>query len=177
MVIRVLEIPNDGLRIDGVRAILHPFSDSSWSLEALSLLVEKDGEDVMVRGRLAARVPQVCGRCLEAFIFRVEAEVDTRFAPRPAWRRDEAVELTPDDLELDFYDEGLLDLNRLIQTEAMLGLPMKPLCREACRGLCPICGGNRNSDACACEVRLPDPRLAVLKTLAERNPSAERFSS
>jgi len=79
--------------------------------------------------------------------------------------------LTPDDLELDFYDEGLLDLDRLIQTEAMLGLPMKPLCREGCRGLCPVCGGNRNVTPCDCEARRPDPRLAVLKSLAERMSS------
>lgn len=168
MVIRVSEIPEEGLRIEGMEAFPHPFVESSWTLEALSLFVEKDRDEVLVAGRLAARVPQVCGRCLEAFAFRLKAEVNTRFAPRPVWRRDEEVELTPEDLELDFYDEGLLDLDRLIQTEAMLGLPMKPLCREGCRGLCPVCGGNRNMNPCGCEAPLPDPRLAALKTLAER---------
>ncbi len=168
MVIRVSEIPDEGLQIEGVEAFRNPFTEASWTLEALSLFVEKTGEEVLVQGHLAALIPQVCGRCLEAFTFRAMAEVDTRFAPRPPAARDQKVELTPDDLELDFYDNDLLDLNRLIQTEAMLGLPMKPLCRDECRGLCLVCGGNRNSNPCACEVRLPDPRLAVLKTLAER---------
>jgi len=168
MMIRVSEIPAGGLRIEGVEAFPHPLVEPSWTLEALSLFLEKVGEEVLVRGHLAALIPQVCGRCLEAFTFAVSAEVDTRFLPRPPGGRDEEVELTPDDLELDFYDNDLLDLDRLIQTEAMLGLPMKPLCHEECRGLCPVCGGNRNRNPCACEVRLPDPRLAVLKALAGR---------
>ena len=168
MVIRVSEIPAEGLWVEGVEAFPHPFPEASWTLDAISLFVEKDGEEVLVRGRLAAGVPQTCARCLEAFTFRVVAEVGTRFAPRPMGRRDDEPELTADDLELDFYAEDLLDLDRLIHTETMLGLPMKPLCRDECRGLCPVCGGNRNSNPCACEVRLPDPRLAALKTLAER---------
>jgi len=171
MVIRVSEIPDQGLRIEGVEGLPRPFADPSWTLEGLSLFLEKVGEEVLVRGRLAALIPQVCGRCVEAFTFQVVAEVDTRFLPRPAGGRDEELELAPDDLELDFYDNDLLDLDRLIQTEAMLGLPMKPLCREACRGLCPVCGSNRNSTPCTCEVRLRDPRLAVLKALADRMSS------
>lgn len=168
MVIRASEIPDEGLQIEGVEAFPHPFFDASWTPEQVFLHIKRDGEEVLVRGHLAARVPQVCGRCLEAFTVRVAAEVGTRFAPSPLGRRDEGRELATDDLELDFYAGDLLDLDRLIQTEVMLGLPMKPLCREECRGLCPVCGGNRNSNPCACGVRLPDPRLAALKTLGER---------
>ncbi len=168
MVVRVSEILDEGLRIEGTTGFPQPFTDSSWTLEAVSLFLERDGDAVLVAGRLAALVPLVCGRCLESFALRVVADVDTRFVPRPSVLRDERVELTSDELELDFYNEDLLDLNRLIQTETMLGLPMKPLCRQDCRGLCPVCGGNRNVTPCACDVRLPDPRLAALKTLAER---------
>ena len=166
MIIRVSEIPEEGLSIEGVAEFPHPFHDPAWVLEGLSLLVEKDGDDVLVRGRMRARVPQTCGRCLEPFPFDVVAQVDTRYCPRPA--RGEEVELAPDDLEVDFYADDLLEVDRLLQTETELGLPMKPLCRQDCRGLCPVCGGNRNVTPCVCEVRLPDPRLAALKDLAER---------
>lgn len=167
MIIRVSEIPEAGLAVEGVDEFPHPFEDQAWALEALSLFLLKEKEDVCVRGRLRSRVPQTCSRCLQPFAFTVVAEVDTRFSPRPNVR-DEEVELSADDLEVDFYADDLLDLNRLIQTETELGLPMKPLCRRDCRGLCPVCGGNRNVTPCTCEVRLPDPRLAVLKDLAER---------
>ena len=166
MNIKVSEIPEEGLSIEGVEDFPQPFQDPAWTLESLSLLVEKDGNDVLVRGRMRAWVPQTCGRCLEPFPFDVVARVDTRFCPRPARR--EEVELTPDDLEADFYADDLLDVNRLLQTETELGLPMKPLCGKDCRGLCPVCGGNRNVTPCTCAARPPDPRLAVLKDLADR---------
>jgi uncharacterized protein len=168
MILRVSEIPDEGLSIEGVAAFPRPYQDLAWTLRALSLRVERDGADILVRGRLGASVPLVCGRCLEPFAVEVQARVDTRFAPAPAARRDEEVELSADDLEVDFYADDLLDLTRLLQTETELGLPMKPLCRADCRGLCPVCGGNRNVTPCACESRPPDPRLAALKGLAER---------
>lgn len=167
MVIRVSEIPEEGVVVEGVAEFPHPYQDPAWALEALSLVVEKDKEDVLVRGRLRARVPQTCSRCLEPFPFELAAQVDTRFAPA-ARAGDHEVELRPDDLEVDFYAADVLDLNRLIQTETELGLPMKPLCRAECRGLCGVCGGNRNLVSCACEARLPDPRMAALKDLAAR---------
>jgi uncharacterized protein len=96
----------------------------------------------------------------------VIADVDLRFAPKPA-RIDDA-ELGRDDLDTDFYVDDRIDLARVIENETTLALPMKPLCDPGCRGLCPVCGGNRNVSPCACAARAPDPRLAVLKTLTER---------
>jgi len=57
----------------------------------------------------------------------------------------------------------------VFETETTLALPMKPLCREGCRGLCPVCGGNRNITACACETPALDSRWAALKDWAERS--------
>src|SRR6266571_4377901 len=103
---------------------------------------------------------------LEALSARVDATVDVRLVPRPATK--DNVELGADDLDVDFYVDDLLDLKRVVETETTLALPMKPLCREECRGLCPVCGGNRNLVPCACAERAPDPRLAALRDLATR---------
>ncbi len=167
MIIRVSEIPQEGLSVEGVEVLPEPFRDRSWRLEALSLFLERDEADVLVRGRIAAIVPQVCGRCLDPFPVRVEPRVDARFAPRPARGREE-VELASDDLELDFYAEDLLNLAQLVETETTLDLPMKALCRQDCRGFCPVCGSNRNVVDCTCGAKPPDPRFAVLKDLAAR---------
>jgi uncharacterized protein len=165
MMIRVSEIPEEGHSVRGTAALPEPFSDAAWALDDLSLFIEKDEVDVLVRGHITATVPQVCGRCLERFPLRVDAEVDARLVPRPAAKE---IELASDDLELDFYAEDLLNLAQLVETETTLELPMKPLCREGCRGLCPVCGGNRNLVACQCDVKAPDPRFTVLKDLADR---------
>ena len=169
MIIRVSEIPDEGLRIDGPEAFSRPFADPTWTLDGVELALEKDSEAVFVRGTLDARVPLVCGRCLEPFELRVSPDVDTRFLPAPEGRAEER-ELAADDLETDVYVHGQLDLSALVETETTLALPMKPLCRDDCRGLCSVCGGNRNVTACACREPASASRWAPLKDLADRLP-------
>jgi uncharacterized protein len=165
MHIRVSDIQEDGLTIDDVSAVA-PFSDPAWRLDEVSLRVEREHVDVLVSGEILATVPQLCGRCLEPFPANIRAGVGVRLIPRPATA--DNVELASDDLDVDFYQNDELDLSALVEAETTLALPMKPLCRDDCRGLCPVCGGNRNAVACACSERAPDPRLAVLKDLATR---------
>jgi len=167
MIIRVSDIQDEGLTIANVAEFPAPFADRSWRLEAVRLRLVREGRDVVVTGEIAAVVPLSCGRCLEEFEVAVRAAVDTRYVPRPAATAED-VELGSDDMDLDFYDRDELDLAALLETETTLALPMKPLCRPDCRGLCPVCGANRNVAPCACETRPPDPRLAVLRDLAAR---------
>lgn len=167
MRIRVADIPEEGLTVDGPEAFDHPFLDPAWTLDDVHLAVEKDGDAVFVRGRLAVTVPQMCGRCLAPFAMHLSPEVDARFVPSPRGRPEEH-ELGADDLETDVYDNGELDLDGLLETETSLALPMKPLCQDECRGLCAVCGGNRNTTACACEEHAPDSRWEPLKAWAAR---------
>lgn len=166
MIIRVSELEEHGLRIDDVEALAPALTDPSWRLESAALEVEADGADVFVRGRITATVPQTCGRCLEAFPARVEVPVDVRLVPRPP--AGDSVELGTDDLDVDFYADDQLDLGRLVENETTLALPMKPLCRPDCRGLCAVCGANRNVVPCTCAPRPPDSRWAALRDLAAR---------
>jgi uncharacterized protein len=166
MILRVSDIPDDGLTIEDTSLFGSPFADRSWRLDRVHLRAERDGDDVVVAGEIDSTVPVACGRCLEEFPVRARATVDVRFVPRPP--TGDRVELGSDDLDLDFYDGGEVNLATLVESETALALPMKPLCREDCRGLCPVCGGNRNLVACVCPERAPDPRLGVLKDLAAR---------
>ena len=166
MIIRVSDIQEDGRTVDDAAAAGSPFTDPAWRLEGLNLKFERDDQDVLVSGEIRATVPQVCGRCLEPFPARVRAGVDVRVVPRPA--TGDSVKLASDDLDVDFYQSDELNVDALIETETTLALPMKPLCRDDCQGLCPVCGGNRNVTVCACAKHPPDPRLSVLKDLTER---------
>jgi uncharacterized protein len=166
MIIRVSDIPDEGLTVANAAEFAAPFTDRSWRLEDIRLRLVREDHDVLVTGELTAVVPLTCGRCAEEFPVTVRAEVDARYAPRPA--TGDAVELGADDLDLDFYDHDLLDLDRLVETETALALPMRALCRDDCRGLCPTCGVNRNLSPCACGDRAPDARWAALRTLIGR---------
>src|SRR4029453_14589040 len=166
MIVRVPDIPTEGLSVTDVGALGSVYRDPTWQLERVELRLERDGVEVFVTGELAAAVSQACGRCLEPLPVPVTATPDGRLIPRPATA--DSVELAPDDLDVDFYDRDEIDVGVLIETETTLALPMKPLCREGCLGLCPVCGGNRNLVQCDCQQRAPDPRLAALKDLAAR---------
>jgi len=147
------------------RLLVGPRATRAWLplLAAAALLPARAGG----AGSLAATVPQLCGRCLAGFDLTVSPSIEARFVPSPTGRGDEQ-ELGADDLETDVYDQGTLDLSALLETETSLALPMKPLCREECRGLCPICGENRNTTACACQERAPELRWEPLKAWAAR---------
>jgi len=165
VIIRISDLPGEGLTIDEAAALGSPFEDPSWRLDGVHLRVARDGADVVVEGQVEATIPQVCSRCLESLPVQVRAPIDLRFLPRPAIA--DTIELSSDDFETDFYADDQLDLGALVRTETTLALPMKALCQPGCRGLCPRCGANRNLEACAC-ANPPDPRLAGLRALADR---------
>src|SRR3989442_8825562 len=155
MIIKVPDIPDEGLTIERTALEDAPFSDPAWHLDGLRLQLERDGPDVLAHGEIRATAPHGCGRCLEPFGAPVTAGADVRAAPRPATA--DNVELAADDLDVAFYAKDELDLNVLVETETTLALPMKPLCREDCLGLCPVCGGNPERGARGWPGCAPDP--------------------
>ncbi len=101
-----------------------------------------------------------CRRCGGPVEGRVEARVKERFAPTGGTDQDEeAYPLTGDEL----------DLEPLARDAVLLELPLAPLCREDCAGLCPTCGANRNTETCDCAPPV-DPRWAALDTLRGEDP-------
>ena len=123
------------------------------------------GDTFGVAGRLTTRLEVVCSRCAEPFEVPIDAAFDLRYVPQSQNVGEDEREVAEDDLATAFHREGLLDLIELVREQLVLALPMKPLCDEACRGLCPECGTNLNKTQCACAPRWEDPRLAPLKSL------------
>jgi len=164
MQIRVSEIPDDGLRIIDPTALGQVYPDPGWALDTVELLVERNGDKVSIAGGFQATAQQSCSRCLDTIVARVEPAVDLQFEPAPSGRHGQT-ELGRDDLEVDFYYADILDVGELLRSETDLALPMKPLCRPDCRGLCPVCGAHKNVTECRCETRGTDPRLAPLEAL------------
>ena len=133
---------------------------------ALSMDVEKAGGGVFkVRGTVATRLELDCGRCLEPFEIPVEASFDLHYVPAEQNTGEPEREIAEDDLTTAYYRDGSLDVIDLLREQFQLALPMKPLCTEACKGLCPECGTNLNRAQCDCTHEWEDPRLAALKGL------------
>lgn len=126
----------------------------------------KHGHDILVRGRLEGELALACGRCLEPFSLPVENDFDLLLVPAPTGQGPEDEELSKAELDLDFYSGETVDLEAIIREQIILMVPLKPLCQEACQGLCPVCGANLNQETCACNLEnsnSPFAQLAKLK--------------
>ena len=134
----------------------------------LSMDVEKAGGDAFrVTGRAVTTLELDCGRCLDPFQVPIDAPFELRYIPAGHNTGEGEREIEEDDLTTAFYREGALDVTEMLREQFTLALPMKPLCAEACRGLCPECGANLNRTECGCTPKWEDPRLAALKGLLE----------
>jgi DUF177 domain-containing protein len=116
-------------------------------------------------GHVAGEVELACSRCLDSFTLPVDAQFDLRYVPRTENAGEGEQEVEEDDLTTAFYENDQIDLGQLIVEQFQLALPMKPLCDEACKGLCPRCGTNLNTGSCDCAQTWEDPRLAGLREL------------
>jgi uncharacterized protein len=106
-----------------------------------------------------------CSRCLEPYRLPVDAAIDLRYLPASERSSNDEQEVAEEDVDVSFYQDDQIDLTGLLREQFYLALPMKPLCRDDCRGLCPQCGVNRNTGTCDCGPGWEDPRLAPLKGL------------
>jgi len=147
-------------------------ADEDYAVAApvhLVLDVRKDRDAYRVTGRVQTRLRLNCGRCLEPFEIPVDSAFELRYVPAAANTGDDEREVAEDDLTTAFYKNETLDLGELMHEQFVLALPMKPLCADACQGLCPECGTNLNKGTCACRPAWKDPRLAALQGILDRN--------
>jgi uncharacterized protein len=121
-------------------------------------------DEIYVQVALAGSARLECARCLAPVAVPIKVKFTEEFRPGTP---NDAGEQEEDDEGHAFtrYAGEEVDLTEPIRQQVLLELPMKVLCRTDCAGLCPICGGNKNEQACTCERSEVDPRLAVLKKL------------
>ncbi len=108
-----------------------------------------------------------CSRCLAAYPFAEDEAFSLVLYPR-AGATPEEVELARGDLDVVYYDGPVVALAPIAEERVQMALPMKPLCKPDCRGLCPSCGQDLNLGACACTTETIDPRWEALKALKEK---------
>lgn len=139
----------------------------------LAFDIHKDKQQFRLTGRVQTLLELPCGRCLEPFEWPVDAEFDLRYQPRTQNTGDGEREIEEDDLATAFYENDEIDLGQLLLEQFYLSLPMKPLCEDGCKGLCPVCGTNLNRATCGCDRDWKDPRLEALKALSTRPTTRE----
>lgn len=116
---------------------------------------------IRLDAELILRYNTACARCAAELERTLQVPVERNVAIRGQLQDDD----TDDYL---IVDGEVLDLEPLVFEEIYLNMPMRELCSEDCRGLCPKCGKNLNEGPCSCPEREPDPRLAILSKWSEK---------
>lgn len=137
------------------------------------LIVEHRGphdevDDIRLRAGYSGSFELPCARCLEPVECFVQDDVDLVFRPEGADRGPAERSISTSDTEIGYYQNGGLALEDVLREQVLLSLPARTLCREDCKGLCPGCGRNLNSEACTCGAAPADPRWNALADLRNR---------
>ncbi len=154
---KIKDIGDDGVevRVDVTEAWLKaecPEIELRPSPEGVHLTgrIERTGEEYLLRGDLKGSVVTTCARCLEPATLPLDVPVIVTYAETeaPAGKEEDA-----EDEDILPIEDGVIDVGSEIRDELLLALPMRPLCREDCAGICPTCGVNRNLTPCDCAGR------------------------
>lgn len=170
MKIKVGNIPEEGLELqflrdgDWFRKVLPEKEKIDFLLHKVDSYVsaKKIGETVSLEVGVETTVDLECCRCLETFTFPVKARFKYTFIPIDE-RIEEELELTSEDLSSGYYKDDVIELDLLIFEQIALQIPIKPLCNDSCKGLCPYCGVNLNKADCKCQTKEIDIRFAALE--------------
>ena len=113
--------------------------------------VKTGGDTVWLRGPVRAQLSLTCARCLENFAFSIDSELEIELLPKDAEPQGSELELKNDEMDVYFYEGDEIEIDPYIFEEIMLDIPIKALCSDACKGMCPVCGKNLNVGTCRCD--------------------------
>ena len=128
-------------------------------------LLEESDSQVRVQGTYSVEMEAQCDRCLGRARFPLNGSFDLFYRPASEIAREEEVEIDSGEAEIGFYEGGGLELEEILREQVLLALPMQRVCSETCKGICPVCGKNRNETACDCHVQPADDRWGALRNL------------
>jgi len=180
MRIKVDQIPESGLDVAFSPqadhfAVLRQMAEQGQAGFAVAVDVtvheQRIGQMIKADALLHTCAQLTCSRCLAVFSHPIEARFTLTFKPRPVPQTPEAAPRVEDpdaQADLFFFDGKEVDLTDGVQEQIVLALPMQPLCNPACKGLCPGCGGDLNTQACACPPAGSNSPFAALKTIAPK---------
>ena len=130
------------------------------------LLANTEGE-VRIQGRFDVLMEAECDRCLGRARFPLDTGFDLFYRPMSFIAREEEVEIDEGEAELGFYQGGGMELEDILREQVLLVMPMRRVCSEDCKGICPTCGKNRNETPCNCTDQHAGSRWAALQGLKD----------
>ena len=132
---------------------------------AVSVKLYTAGDKIVLEGKVKGGILVRCDRCLNPYHRDVNATFHL-FLALPASESDETeLELLDEDMETNYVRGEEIDTDEIVREQVYLSLPMKLLCSEDCKGICPRCGADLNKGACQCRREVGHPGFSKLKNL------------
>jgi uncharacterized protein len=181
MRLRVDEIPESGRLVhihwdeDKLGQFIPP--DDPFELRLVrpvnvDLEINRRSDHIRVEGAIHGLLRVICHRCLEPFTWHMDEEVDVYLMQEPRVEPQEEMELEAEDLDCEFFDGEVIEIDQLIAEQIFLSLPFKVLCSEDCLGLCPHCGANLNNGPCTCSTDASNSSFSKLAALKSQLPTS-----
>jgi uncharacterized protein len=144
---------------------------SGLRAEGTAQLLNHSLGEIRVQGNLNVTVEATCDRCLELARFPIENTFDLVYMPAATTKAGGETEIDEAGVEVGYYEGNGLALNDVLREVVLLAIPMQLVCSEECKGICPVCGQNRNQLECGCHEEAFDDRWSKLKSFrAELGP-------
>ncbi len=167
MRLNVSDIPDEGLKLDlELPVVLN--DEAAPDIAHVFIKAFRLGKKVLIEGSINISVSLHCSRCLKDISVPQELSFREEYNPSEEAASEGEKELTGGEPDLSFYSDDEIDITELIKEQVLLSVPMKPLCRPECRGICPGCGRDLNKGDCNCKAEEIDPRLAPLMEFKEK---------
>ena len=125
-------------------------------------------EDIRVIGDFATELEVRCARCIEPVPTKIGGKFDLLYRPLGVDAAKDERSISEAETEIGYYSGNGIELNDVLREQILLALPLRTVCSESCRGLCPGCGKNLNVEACACGEQPPDPRWTALADIKDK---------
>jgi uncharacterized protein len=142
--------------------------------EGRAELIEEDHggknrvQDIRVVGGFNGKFDLLCARCLESVLTAAHEDFDLLYRPLQPGKLGEEISINEAETEIGFYKGNGIELADVIKEQVLLALPVKTVCKEDCKGLCPHCGQNLNQGSCDCTQERSDPRWSALEGLRDQ---------
>jgi len=130
------------------------------------LLANTDGE-IRIKGHMYAKMESECDRCLAMATFPLDCDFDLFYRPSESLALEEEVAIDEGEAEMGFYAGAGIELEEILREQVLLLLPMQRVCSADCKGICPVCGRNRNESSCDCHVEPGDDRWSALGKISQ----------
>lgn len=127
--------------------------------------ITTEGPVLFVDGSIKTTINLICSRCGVDYLYDIDVYFHCHEEPLNQASKEDSIFILKKDLDIDHYEGNEIEINDIFREQLFLAVPMHPLCKEDCRGLCPVCGKNLNTDKCDCHAENIANPFNVIKGL------------